>query len=68
MSVNRFCYIRMVCGYPNRVKVLLNYRRNIPSDRVKYKRKMERKISTKKESLDIRNSIYLYMCKTQMFS
>ncbi|CAD8197192.1 unnamed protein product [Paramecium octaurelia] len=58
----------MVCGYPNRAKVLLNYRRNIPSDRVKYRRKIERKISTRKESLDIRNSIYLYMCKTQMVS
>ncbi|CAD8107337.1 unnamed protein product [Paramecium sonneborni] len=56
----------MVCGYPNRSKVLLNYRRNIPSDRVKYGRKFERKIQTRKESLDIQNSIYLYMCKTQI--
>ncbi|CAD8053452.1 unnamed protein product [Paramecium primaurelia] len=56
----------MVCGYPNRSKVLLNYRRNIPSDRVKYTRKLERKIQTRRESCDIQNSIYLYMCKTQM--
>ncbi|CAD8197311.1 unnamed protein product [Paramecium octaurelia] len=56
----------MVCGYPNRSKVLLNYRRNVPSDRVKYARKLERKIQTRRESSDIQNSIYLYMCKTQM--
>jgi hypothetical protein len=53
----------MVCGYPNRAKVLLNYRRNIPSDRMKYIRKDERKVSTRKEAADIRNSIYLYICK-----
>ncbi|CAK88798.1 unnamed protein product (macronuclear) [Paramecium tetraurelia] len=56
----------MVCGYPNRSKVLLNYRRNVPSDRVKYARKLERKIQTRREQSDIQNSIYLYMCKTQM--
>lgn len=43
----------MVCGYPNRSKVLLNYRRNIPSDRIKYARKFERKIQTIRESSDI---------------
>lgn len=54
----------MVCGYPNRAKVLLNNRRNIPSDRVAYYvRKSERKIKTLKESTMIRNSIYLYLCK-----
>ncbi|CAD8086164.1 unnamed protein product [Paramecium primaurelia] len=56
----------MVCGYPNRSKVLLNYRRNVPSDRVKYSRKLEPKIQTRRESQDIQNSIYLYMCKTQI--
>ncbi|CAK87067.1 unnamed protein product (macronuclear) [Paramecium tetraurelia] len=56
----------MVCGYPNRSKVLLNYRRYIPSDRVKYVRKLEPKIQTRRESSDIQNSIYLYMCKTQI--
>lgn len=34
----------MVCGYPNRSKLLLNYRRNVPSDRIKYHRKIERKV------------------------
>lgn len=43
----------MVCGYPNRSKVLLNYRRNVPSDRVKYARKLEPKIQTRRESSDI---------------
>jgi hypothetical protein len=56
----------MVCGYPNRVKVLLNHRRNVPSDRVKFKRTLNRRIDTLLESHDVKNSILLFICKNKL--
>lgn len=56
----------MVCGYPNRAKVLLNYRRNLPSDRLKFRRTFNRRIDTLLESHDVRNSILLFICKNKL--
>ncbi|CAD8137902.1 unnamed protein product [Paramecium pentaurelia] len=56
----------LVCGYPNRSKVLLNYRRNVPSDRVRYRRTLNRRIDTLLESHDVKNSILLFICKNKL--
>jgi len=56
----------MVCGYPNRAKVLLNYRRNVPSDRKSFKRTFNRRIDTLMESHDVKNSILLFICKNKL--
>lgn len=56
----------MVCGYPNRAKVLLNYRRNVPSDRKAFKRTFNRRIDTLMESHDVKNSILLFICKNKL--
>ncbi|CAD8076502.1 unnamed protein product [Paramecium sonneborni] len=56
----------MVCGYPNRAKVLLNYRRNVPSDRKHFQRTFNRRIDTLMESHDIKNSILLFICKNKL--
>lgn len=54
---------RMVCGYPNRAKVLLNYRRNIPSDRVAgHVRKPQKSIRTLTTLPKLRDSVHLYLC------
>lgn len=56
----------MVCGYPNRAKVLLNYRRNLPSDRSKCRRTINRRVDTLLESHDVKNSILLFICKNKL--
>ncbi|CAD8054277.1 unnamed protein product [Paramecium sonneborni] len=56
----------MVCGYPNRAKVLLNYRRNVPSDRKSFKRTFNRRVDTLMESHDVKNSILLFLCKNKL--
>jgi hypothetical protein len=60
--------LRMVSGYPNRAKVLLNYRRNIPSDRRKYHRNSIRRVDTLLENNDIKNSIYLFICNNKLIT
>ncbi|CAD8047017.1 unnamed protein product [Paramecium sonneborni] len=56
----------LVCGYPNRSKVLLNYRRNVPSDRGVYKRSLNRRVDSLLESHDVKNSILLFICKNKL--
>ncbi|CAD8046163.1 unnamed protein product [Paramecium sonneborni] len=56
----------LVCGYPNRSKVLLNYRRNVPSDRSVYRRTLNRRVDTRLESHDVKNSILLFICKNKL--
>lgn len=56
----------MVCGYPNRSKVLLNYRRNIPTDRLSYTRNSTfRNLSATQDNKNIRSSVLLYMSRNK---
>ncbi|KAM3136184.1 hypothetical protein pb186bvf_011643 [Paramecium bursaria] len=56
----------MVCGYPNRSKVLLNYRRNIPTDRLCYSRNSTfRNLSATQDNKNIKNSVLLYMSRNK---
>lgn len=55
----------MVCGYPNRAKVLLNHRRNVPLDRKTFERHSNIRISSRGEMGDIQNSVLMYIVKNK---
>lgn len=58
----------MIKGTPNRSKVILNHKRNIPSDRIHYRRSNEqRQIQTLLDQLHIQESVLFFLLHHSQF-